>query len=431
MDSLEFFNKYIMGSIEMFTGFYFFARFFKRRAAWAVCLTTAAAGIVFMDRLPPDCGIFFYLLLLIAEGVFLCRAKVSISVLYAVFTVEFMRFSHGIFNSLLIMLYLQVSAFCPRIFFLYPAQTGILWMFLGFMALPASICFYRLIYKYFSFGEKDSSGSVLLAPALLIFLVGEYINAVFYGDTVGTKELGNINHMQMLLIQLLGAAGLLCLAAAGRTLRESSHMSREIALLERKEQLLSQYTKEAKQRYEGTRAFRHDIKNHVSVLKGLMGRQDMERALNYIKDMEGQVQNLSFPCTTNHPVADVLLENKLGLARSCGIETKCSLILPYPCFVGDMDLCTILSNAVDNAINYLREMEADEHKKYIRIGGSRQGDFFMLEVENSFWGEKRISQGTGLKNIKAAAKRYHGAVETEIREDCFILRVLLMMPSLE
>lgn len=58
-------------------------------------------------------------------------------------------------------------------------------------------------------------------------------------------------------------------------------------------------------------------------------------------------------------MADILLENKLGLARGCGIETECSLILPYPCPIGDMDLCIILSNALDNAVNYCRKMEAE------------------------------------------------------------------------
>lgn len=81
---------------------------------------------------------FFYLFLLTAEGVFLCGAKVSASLLYAVFMVEFMRFSHGIFNSLLSMLYLWVSAFCPRIFFLYPERAAILWMIwaIGLFRLP-------------------------------------------------------------------------------------------------------------------------------------------------------------------------------------------------------------------------------------------------------------------------------------------------------
>ena len=63
---------------------------------------------------------------------------------------------------------------------------------------------------------------------------------------------------------------------------------------------------------------------------------------------------MSFPCSTNNPVVDILVGNKLGIAKSMGIDADCSLLLPYPCDIKDIDICIVLSNALDNAIHAVK-----------------------------------------------------------------------------
>ena len=52
---------------------------------------------------------------------------------------------------------------------------------------------------------------------------------------------------------------------------------------------------------------------------------------------------LSFPIQTGNPVMDVLLGDKLELARACGAEVDSSLVLPRPCGVSDLDWCVIFA----------------------------------------------------------------------------------------
>uniref|UniRef100_UPI003A9561E4 hypothetical protein n=1 Tax=Streptococcus sp. TaxID=1306 RepID=UPI003A9561E4 len=73
-------------------------------------------------------------------------------------------------------------------------------------------------------------------------------------------------------------------------------------------------------------AFRHDVKNHISIVKELVQNGDIDTALQYMSDMENLTADMSFPVSTNNPVLDILIGNKLGIAKSNQIEVQCSFI---------------------------------------------------------------------------------------------------------
>ena len=110
-----------------------------------------------------------------------------------------------------------------------------------------------------------------------------------------------------------------------------------------------------------------------------------------------------------------------------GIDVDCSLLLPYPCTVRDIDFGIILSNALDNAIHACRDVGGGA-EKYIRVSGRIQGDFVLMEVENSFCGKGPAGRGTGLSNIKAVAEKYQGAMSIKTQGTSFSLSVLLVIP---
>ena len=112
-----------------------------------------------------------------------------------------------------------------------------------------------------------------------------------------------------------------------------------------------------------------------------------------------------------------------------GINVSCSLLLPYPCGLRDIDLCIVLSNALDNAIHACKNMDAGL-EKYIRVSGRMQGDFLMMEIENSFDGKGTCKQGTGLSNVKAVAEKYGGTMSIETQDNAFVLHVLLIIPEI-
>lgn len=427
-DYIDFFNRYIISGIQMLIGFCFFMKFLQRKGNRYYDLLFAAPGTAVMLMLPGDniAAYLVYTLFLIMIGLVICRADWKAVILYAALTVEIMELSFGIVNSVSGILQ-------PWAVPLHRHAPAVISVWLGIMALVLAVFCYRMAYRYFSCYETAEKQYLfmILIPILMIFFMDEYISSILYGNIVLQDAGGNgilVNHYHMLVIQLFGMASLFCLMFAYKKLLQNFHLSTELSLLEQEEASLNQYVEEARARYEKTKSFRHDIKNHITVVKDLLQNGKSDEAFAYVGDMADMSEALSFPCSTGNPVVDILVGNKLRIAESMGITVDCSLRLPFPCTIRDIDFCIILSNALDNAIRACRDID-DGAEKYIRLTGRIQGDFILLEVENGFQGKELSERGTGLSNIKAVAEKYQGAMSIKTQGGSFILSVLLVIPQ--
>lgn len=442
---IDFFNRYIMGGIQIMAEFIFYTKFLcqKRRAVY--CILFSLGGLLMLELFQTDkADVVVYTLLLAGYGIVVCRADWASAFLYAVITACIMQLCYGIVNLTLYILY-------PVAFAFWQEKTGILFMLLGYTALVPAVLGYRVISRYYRYQDAVRNRYVflLLLPVLVIFFMGSYINFNVYKNTVTVYEDGSIaagEHYWMLAVQVLGMASLFSILSACKKLLENFRLSTELALLSQEERYLHQYVEEAREHGRKTKAFRHDIKNHITVVKELLQSGKQDRALDYIGDLDGMVRELSFPCNTGNPALDILIGNKFGIAESGGIDTDCSLVLPYPCAVRDIDFCIILSNALDNAISACREEDENTNRnmeegtgqsitgnmepnteKYIHISGRNQGDFILLEVENSFSRNGTFERGTGLSNVETVAKKYNGAMSIKMDGERFVLSVLLNM----
>ena len=150
----------------------------------------------------------------------------------------------------------------------------------------------------------------------------------------------------MLFLQALGLGALLCTLYAYRHLCRSLQTKTEMQSLLQAVQAQKKYIAEAQMRYEQTKAFRHDIKNHLTVLSALLNNNELEESKVYLQKLKTVSATLSFPCQTGNPVVDILLREKIKMAKADGIAVEVSLLLPNPCKIDDFDLCVIFANAL-------------------------------------------------------------------------------------
>ncbi len=434
---LDFFNIYIMGVLEMSFQFYFLVKILKKKLwppfyfLFAVC----AVSVNYFLSVGTLIGFMALVFLLTVCGTFVCHADFKSSLLYAALATEIMLLCYGIVQSLM-------SLLCPFLPAVFHDTAGIAVMLVSEAASLAltGFCYY-MVYRYFSrdvfypFYTTAEMQQMFLVfiPILMIFIMSEYINSIQfefqYEVLVDEGPSGYLfSHWQLLVMHLLGLASLFCILFSYKKLQQNFRLSTELSLLEQQEHSLNRYVEEAKARYDETKSFRHDIRNHITVMKDLLQSGKLEEAVSYIEDMDDMAEKMSFPCSTNNPVVDILVGNKLGLAKSMGIDADCSLLLPYPCSLRDIDICIVLSNALDNAIQAVKSLDAGI-EKYIRVSGRIQGDFLMMEIENSFHGKGAFKKGTGLSNVNAVAEKYGGAMSIETRGNVFVLHVLLIIPQ--
>ena len=426
---LDFFNIYVIGLIEGTFQFYFLAKILKKKLLPPFYFLFGVCAVIVTRFLSVGTvtGFVAMVFLLTVCGILVCHADFKSSLLYAALTIEIMLLCYGIVKSLIGLLY----AWLPYFFY---DTAGTLAMLASEAAslLLTGFCYY-MVYRYFSDYTASEMQQMFLVfiPVLMIFIMSEYINTLSFDyQFVVLEEDGSfeylLSHWQLLAMHLLGLLSLFCILFSYKKLQQNFRLSTEISLLEQEEHSLNQYVEEAKTRYDETKSFRHDIRNHIAVVKNLLQSGKLEEAVSYMEDMDDMAEKMSFPCSTNNPVVDILVGNKLGIAKSMGIDVDCSLLLPYPCSLKDIDICIILSNALDNAIQAVKRLDAGM-EKYIHVSGRIQGDFLMMEIENSFHGKGAFKKGTGLSNVKKVAEKYGGAMSIEAQENQFVLHVLLIL----
>ena len=340
----------------------------------------------------------------------------SVSCVSAFFAVYIFQLSFGIINSLEAIIFPDVIG------------KTLLYLLVVLAALIAFVicafCYVAAL-KLIPLAEDNQMPyiGVLLFPGLFFFAAELYILRTSYSvlpTAILPERMGT--HGALLLLQVLGLAALLCTLYAYRQIFRGFQTQADLQSLTQAAQAQKVYITEAQMRYERTKAFRHDIKNHLSVLDGLLSNGKLDEGRAYLHKLEIASVSLSFPHQTGNPVVDILLEEKLGLAKTNGIMPDVSLLLPSPCGIDDFDLCVIFANALDNAINACQCIEGS---RSIRIRGERQGDFYMLTFENTCSDKPLPLPGTGLSNIRSVAKKYHGAILVETAEQIFSLNVLL------
>ena len=333
----------------------------------------------------------------------------------AIFAVYISQLSFGIINSAEMMLFPHLIG--------KPLLYGMV-LFATMAAFFVCACCYGAIRKLLSLDADSQTPylGLLLFPGLFFFAAELYLLHTSYRISVSSLSLPDTKNLALLSLQVMGLGALFCTLYAYRHLCRGFQAQAALQSLTQAAQAQKIYIAEAQMRYEQTKSFRHDIKNHFAVLDGLLHSGKWEEGRKYLKKLRTVSDTLSFPCQTGNPVVDILLGEKLGLARASGIDMEVSLLLPKFCGIDDLDLCVIFANALDNAIC---ACQAGEGAKHIRIAGKQQGDFYLLSFENTCSGEPLPPAGTGLSNIQSAAKKYHGTMLTEKEGTLFSLNVLL------
>ncbi|MDE7366738.1 MAG: GHKL domain-containing protein, partial [Lachnospiraceae bacterium] len=206
---------------------------------------------------------------------------------------------------------------------------------------------------------------------------------------------------------------------------------------------------EAEQFYGSIRKVRHEMKNHMMNIKGLVAGEQYEAVDSYIARLDETIQELDYKYTTGNPVTDVIINDKYRLAEALEIHFEVEFYYTEENQISVFDMGIILNNLLDNAIEACQKVEPAE--RYIRLVLKRKASFLLLEVENSFngiavqWNEDGLlrttklsmqdkggsEHGLGLGNVKETAERYLGGVDIKINGNKFRVTVMLQQRERE
>lgn len=206
-------------------------------------------------------------------------------------------------------------------------------------------------------------------------------------------------------------------------------LERQISLRmsEQQAQLRAAHYKSQAEDWKQTARVRHDMKNHLLCLDGLLREGKTDQALCYMETLTQAVERLGEYVRTGNDFADAIINEKRAGALAQGIAFTIEMALPAECRISPPDLCCVLSNVLDNA------MEAATHadEKWIEARAfSRQGQLILV-VQNSYRSDggrrlftSRPGRGYGLDNVRRVVAQYGGTMEVSAK-DCFTFSAML------
>lgn len=186
------------------------------------------------------------------------------------------------------------------------------------------------------------------------------------------------------------------------------------------------------------REFRHDYKNHMLVVTALLNAGKNDEASEYLETIKITSGVQKRQISTGNFVADAMLNNKNALAEELGIKMSFVGTIPEK-GIASSDLCTVLGNLVDNAIENTKRLKGE---KYIRIEATARERFFVLSIVNPV--NERVviknnrikttksdskNHGIGLKNVGRIAEKYGGKFRLSCDDREFIADISIKLQS--
>lgn len=200
-------------------------------------------------------------------------------------------------------------------------------------------------------------------------------------------------------------------------------------------ELLATHYAEVENMYHKMRGWRHDYRNHIQVLKSYIAMGDLEAASHYLDALEADLNTVDMALKTGNKMADVILNSKISLARSKGIRVDVDAHVPVVLSTAETDLCIIIGNLFDNAIEAC--MALPEEERMIRGYMEMKNTQLYLSVTNStalkkqkkkagrFASTKGPGHGYGLVRIDAIIDRYQGYISRNSEDGAFTTEILL------
>lgn len=168
----------------------------------------------------------------------------------------------------------------------------------------------------------------------------------------------------------------------------------------------------------------HDFHNHIGALRQLLSHEKYREAVKYLDELQEPVQKMTDTVWTGDETVDYLINSKTATAAASGIQLHTQVEFPRNTNIRSADLCAILGNLLDNALEAARQVP-EPKQRFVQLTIRRINQMLVIKVENSFSvppikengslktaKEESALHGWGLKSAQAAAEKYDGMVQT-------------------
>lgn len=213
----------------------------------------------------------------------------------------------------------------------------------------------------------------------------------------------------------------------------SKQIDKRLAAYQR--ELIETHYQEVENMYRQIRGWRHDYRNHIQTMKVHAANGDMDAIKAYLDELDTDLNTVDTVVKTGNAMADAILNSKISLAQSRNISVHCDAHIPVKLSMSELDLCCIIGNLFDNAID--ASMKLPEKDRLIRVYMDMKGTQLYISFTN-FTANKKLEKvgglfhttkgdghGFGLVRIDNIIERLDGYLSRNSEDGAFTTEILI------
>lgn len=213
----------------------------------------------------------------------------------------------------------------------------------------------------------------------------------------------------------------------------SKKIDKELAAYQ--QELMETHYHEVDNMYQQIRGWRHDYRNHIQTMKAYASVGNWEALSHYLDLLDEDLTTVDTVVKTGNPMTDAILNSKISLAKSKNIQVIVDAHIPVKLKSSEIDLCCIIGNLFDNAID--ASLKLPEEQRLIRIYMDIKNTQLYISFTNFTAGKKMKKEGNlfpsakgeghgfGLARIDAIVERQEGYISRNSEDGAFTTEILL------
>ena len=178
---------------------------------------------------------------------------------------------------------------------------------------------------------------------------------------------------------------------------------------------------------------RHDMRHFLANISAFIDNDETEKAKEYISEVLQSVDQTTMHKYCKNEIVNMILSSHENEIKANQIELQHSIQIPERLPFSDVDLTSILSNALENAIHAVLPLEAEKRKIVLDL--RMNGEKLLISVKNTFAEMPQIvdgmplsqkaGHGFGTQSIRYITEKMNGNCQFTVKEDWFIVRIVV------
>lgn len=275
-----------------------------------------------------------------------------------------------------------------------------------------------------------------------LYIIGFLPTTYYISDYTFTKLSSLLYSSNKLIVEFMGFA--LCISyftflfVYFHEYEKKQEIGRYSELMQMQLSSIEKEIKQVRENKQKLTILRHDMRHHLDIILTQLQTNNTEKVINYIKEISNTYDDTVITTYCKNEIINSVISIYHTRLSENGIsfhyDIAMSKFLPCP----DTAICTILSNALENSMHALKQMDAEEidvEKQWVRLSISQKGKHLLLHIENPVLKipkfvdgiptSNKKGHGIGVKSIIYYVEQLHGQCQFSVANNVFVLRIII------